>query len=275
MSETAMDPAAVRAFLEAIHGRYGYDLRGYSPASIERRVGAAVVASGVDSLADLQARVLCEPELFASVLADLTVPATAMFRDPDVYRALRGRVIPIVAEHPRPKIWHAGCATGEEVFSNAILLHEEGLYERSTIFATDLSRRSVAIAEQGLYEADRLPQFAADYIAAGGVASLSAYYTAAYDRIALREDLAKNVCFFQHDLVTDDVFGEMQIVFCRNVLMYFGVKLRDEVALKLARALSPGGFLCLGREERLPAIVRRSFTDVAGSVGIYRYEGHL
>ncbi|MBX3189655.1 MAG: protein-glutamate O-methyltransferase CheR [Labilithrix sp.] len=271
-----LDRIEVRLLLEAIHARYGYDLREYVPASISRRVSAALLASGAQHLGELQHRVLRDPDLFANVLADLTVPATAMFRDPDFYRALRQRVVPLLSTYPRLKMWHAGCATGEEVFSNAILLLEEELFERTTIFATDLSRRSLEVAKQGLYDDDRIAKFSADYAASGGRASLSAYYTAAYGRVAFREQLAKKICFFQHDLVTDDVFGEMNVVFCRNVLMYFDAPLRERVVAKLARSLCPGGFLCLGKDERLPDSSMAPFEPFDGApdaLPIYRYQG--
>jgi len=161
------------------------------------------------------------------------------FHDPDLTRALRDSVLPIVATCARPKFWHAGCATGEDAFSSAKLLDEHGIYDRTAIFATDRNRRSIAVADQ----------------------------------IALRSDLAKNICFFEHDLANDDVFAEVDVLFCRNVLARYEAPVRDVVALKLARSIGVGGFLCLGRDEALPPVLEPMFSEVHRGIGIHRYAG--
>jgi chemotaxis protein methyltransferase CheR len=262
----------IRLLLEAIHARYGYDLRGYRREAMRRRVKGALARSGAASLGELQHRVLTEPRLFAEVLDALTVQVTDMFRDPGFYRRFREEVVPVLRSYPEIKIWHAGCASGEEVYTSAILLEEAGLLERSQIYATDLSPGAVARAREGIYRAEKTSAFAQNYAAAGGRGSFADYYATAYDRIALREPLRRNLVFFQHDLVSDHAFGEMQVIFCRNVLIYFGPELRAHVLGKLGRGLCHGGFLCLGQSERLAESDRGPvFTELPGDARIYRH----
>ncbi len=268
--EREAEAIEIRLFLEAIHARYGYDLREYAQNSITRRVLAALAKSGFRHLGELQHAVLHDSRLFAQVLEDLTVHVTDMFRDPAFYRAFRSRVVPILRTYPFIKLWHTGCATGEEVYSCAIMLAEEGLYERSQIYATDVSGMALEQAKQGVYETERLRTFAQNYADSGGSTDLSNYATEAYSHVAFREHLRKNVLFFQHDLVGDYVFGEMHVVFCRNVLMYFGKDLRDRVVSKFAQSLGPGGFLCLGIAENLPSDSRGSFNEFLREERVYR-----
>jgi chemotaxis protein methyltransferase CheR len=265
----------IRLLLEAIYSRYGYDLREYDPTSIRRRVMAALVKSGLAHLGELQHKLLDEPEFFGHILEDLTIRVSELFRDPAFYRAFRTRVAPVLRTYPLLNIWHGGCATGEEPHSIAILLSEEGLYERCQIYATDLSLHALERARQGIYSAEHLDTLVSNYERSGGTGKLASYYTAAYDRIALKESLRRRILFFQHNLVSDQVFAEVQVIFCRNVLIYFGPGLRERVLDKLASSLSPGGFLCLGSSERLPPASpsARRFTEVAAKERIYRYEG--
>jgi chemotaxis protein methyltransferase CheR len=238
-------------FLDDIYTRYGYDLRDYAAVSIRRRVRAVLARSGLRNLMELRRKVDDDPAFFASIVEHLTVRVSEMFRDPAFYRAFRSKVVPLLKTYPSLNIWHCGCASGEEVYSSAILLMEEGLYERSQIYATDLSAAAIEQARQGVYEAARLPLFAANYAQAGGTTDFSRYYTAAYGRIALGDSLRRKILFFQHDLVCDQVFSEMQVVFCRNVLIYFNHELRQRVIEKLRQSICHGGFLCLGSAERL------------------------
>lgn len=265
-----MPDPAVAGLLEEIHRQYGYDLRGYAPASMKRRVGAAVARWGLSGVEALQRRCLAEPSFFAALLETLTVQVSAMFRDPPVYQTLRARVIPVLRTYPRLGIWVCGCATGEEAYSIAILLSEEGLYERAQIYATDLSARAVENAKEGVYRADSIAAYARNYREAGGAIGLDRYYTAAYDRVAMRSSLRRNMLFFQHDLVGDYIFGEMNLVLCRNVLIYFGRRLQETVVDKLAKALPPGGFLCLGSSERLSRSAPARFDDFSSEDRIYR-----
>jgi chemotaxis protein methyltransferase CheR len=262
----------VRLLLEAIHARYGFDLREYAMSSMRRRVRAALARSGLRHLGELQHLILRDPGSFPSVLDDLTVRVTEMFRDPGFYRALRERVLPILRTYPLLKVWHGGCSSGEEAYASAILLEEAGLYERSQIYATDLNPAVLEQARQGVYSAERFQGFAENYARCGGSA-LSSYCTLAYDQVALREALKRNILFFQHDLVSDHVFGEMNVIFCRNVFIYFSPPLREKVLRKFAQSLCPGGFLCLGGGERLPSVDDLPFSEFAREERIYRYEG--
>ncbi len=264
----------VRLFLQAVYERYGYDLREYAAGPLGRRLTTVLAKRGVPHLGELQHRILADPAFFQQVLDDLTINVTEMFRDPGFYRSFRQDIIPVLRTYPLLKIWHAGCSTGEEVFGCAILLLEAGLYERSQIYATDLSARVLAQAREGIFPADRLASFTANYQESGGAATFSDYTTSAYQEFAMRDAVRKNIVFFQHNLVSDHVFGEMHVVFCRNVLFYFGNALRRQVLRKFSQSLVPGGFLCLGSSERLdPATRDPEFVEVPHTERIYRSEG--
>jgi chemotaxis protein methyltransferase CheR len=272
MERDGVEAIETRALLDAIYARYGYDLREYTAASMKRRVHAVLARTGIEHLGELMHRVLVDPDFFVQVLDDLTVRVSDMFRDPAFYRAFRARVVPVLRTYPLLRIWHAGCASGEEAYASAILLQEEGLYERTQIYATDLSAQAVAEAKHGVYAAERLPTFAENYARAGGLGHFSDYYTAAYDGLAMTEALRRNVLFFQHNLVSDHAFGEMHVVFCRNVFIYFGPELRDRVMATFGHSLCAGGFLCLGSAEQVPRGDRPSvFTDFAPDERIYRH----
>ena len=272
MSE--VEALEVRLLLEAIHAHYGYDLRGYAPASMQRRVLAALASSGLQHLGELQHRVLHDRECFAEVLDQLTVQVSTLFRDPELFLAFRTRVVPLLRTYPLLKVWHAGCATGEEAYSSAVVLAEEGIYERAQIYATDLSQRALQQAKDGVYPVAALPSFRGAHLASGATTALEDYLTVAYEHVAMRESLRKNIHFFHHDLVSDHVFGEMHVVFCKNVLIYFGRELRERVLQKIAQSLCPGGFLCLGNAERLTSSTptERAFTAFCERERIYRYE---
>jgi chemotaxis protein methyltransferase CheR len=264
----------VRLFLEAIHARYGYDLRNYAEASIRRRVRAALTSSGLAHLGELQHAVLHDKELFSRVIEDLTVRVSEMFRDSSFYLAFRNDLVPLLRTYPTLKIWHCGCATGEEVYSTAIILEEEGLYDRAQIYATDLSLKALDQSRMGIYPEERFAAFNEAYRRSGGTRDLGEYTTTGYARVAFREQLRKNVLFFQHDLVSDHAFGEMNVVFCRNVLIYFGTALRERVIEKLTESVRPGGFLCLGSAERLrEGNTMTDFTEFAPKERIYQRRG--
>lgn len=260
----------VRLFLEAIYARYGYDMRGYASASLTRRVLAALARSGAEHLGELQHRVLHDPAFFSRLIETLTVRVSDMFRDPTFFRTFRTHVIPILRTYPLLKIWHCGCASGEEVYATAIVLAEEGLYDRAQIYATDVSADAIEQAKQGVYAAERRSVFEEAYVAAGGTQRFDAYFTEAYGGIAVRESLRRNILFFEHNLVSDYVFAETNVVFCRNVLLYFGDDLRGRVVDKLRESLCPGGFLCLGRSETLRGPHADRFTPFSVAERIYR-----
>lgn len=267
-----LEALEIHLLLEAIRARYGYDLRGYTSSSMRRRVQATLARLGLSKVSDLQHIVLRQPETFALVLSSLAVRVSELFRDPEFYRAFREQVMPVLRTYPRLKIWHAGCATGEEAYTTAILLTEEGLYDRAQIYATDLNAEALERARAGIYPAERWAAFEDAYRRAGGAQDLSRYCTTAYDGFAMAESLSRNVLFFQHNLVSDHVFGEMNVIFCRNVFIYFDHELRARVLDKFAQSLCPGGFLCLGQSERLGQVGgARAFELLAGNGPIYRY----
>jgi chemotaxis protein methyltransferase CheR len=271
--EEETEQIEVRLVLEAIHARYGYDFRDYSAPSITRRVKAALSKSGLPHLGELLHRLLVEPQFFAGIVDQLTIHVSEMFRDPAFYRTFGERVLPVLRTYPTLKIWHAGCASGEEVYSTAILLEEAGLYGRTQIYATDISQRALDQAREGVYAVSRAGAFAENYAAAGGKGRLEDHYFCRYEHIAIKEPLRKNIVFFQHDLASDYALGEMHVIFCRNVLMYFGDPLRERVLAMLARGLYRSGFLCLGESESLPASQASTFAAFAGADRIYRRRG--
>jgi chemotaxis protein methyltransferase CheR len=260
----------VRLVLEAIHSRYGYDFRNYAADSMGRRVLAAAAKLGLNNLGELLHRLVREPAVFSTVLDFLTVRVTDMFRDPPFYRALRQLAVPLLRTYPQLKVWHAGCASGEEVYATAILLMEEGLYERAQIYATDMSSVAIEQAREGLYPEAAVADFARNYADAGGARDFGEYFRVAYGRAAVRPALKRNVHFFQHDLVSDHSLGEMHVVFCRNVLIYFGNQLRERVFALFAEALARGGVLCLGASEALPVSQQPFYQEVSVAHRIYR-----
>jgi chemotaxis protein methyltransferase CheR len=272
MSEDATT-LEVRLLLEAIYARHGYDFRAYSADSIERRVQAAAVRVGAKNLGELQHRIIHDPADFAAALDVLTVRVTEMFRDPSFYRALRELLIPLLRTYPELKIWHAGCASGEEVYATAILLTEAKLYDRAQIYATDVSSVAIEQARDGVYPEGQFASFAHNYYASGGSADFESYWTRGYGRISVRETLRTNTHFFQHDLVSDYSPGEMQVIFCRNVLIYFGEQLRQRVFSLLEEGLTGRGCLCLGASEALPAERRDAYDELSRAERIFRRRG--
>jgi len=263
----------VRLLLEAIYERYGYDLRRYEPAAIRRRLDAVLAKSGASHYGELQHRILHEPSFFAGMVDDLTVQVSEMFRDPAFHLAFRRQVVPVLRTYPQLKIWHAGCAGGEEAYTMAIVLTEEQLYERAQIYATDLSPGAVGRARDGVYTEQRAALFADNYAKAGGKSSFDDYCSRAYGKVTLKEAVRRNVVLFQHDLATDHALGEMQVVCCRNVLIYFTPALRERVLGIFKQALARGGFLCLGAAERLSPSQLADFAPVDEQRAIYRARG--
>jgi len=268
--EQSPEQLELRLLLEAIYLRYGYDFRRYTEDSIGRRVRAAAAKVGARHLGELQHRLLNDPETFSSVLDVLTVRVTEMFRDPGFYRTLKHLVLPVLRTYPQLKIWHAGCASGQEVYATAILLTEAGLYERAQIYATDMSSVAVEQAREGVYLEALLEEFELNYRATGGEQDFDGYWLRAYGRISIRPALKQNVHFFQHDLVSDYSLGEMHMIFCRNVLIYFGDELRQRVFALFADGLVRGGFLCLGASEALPPAQRPYYQELSPVDRIFR-----
>lgn len=237
--------------LDAIYRVYHHDFRSYAPTSLRRRVTSALGHFQCPSIDDLRGRVVREPAVFGELLRFLTVQVTDMFRDPLYYRVLRTHVIPYLKTYAALKVWVAGCATGEEAYSLAIVLAEEGLLDRTLIYATDIHPQSLRIAQSGVYPLDRLAGFSAAYLASGGRGSLSDHYAAAYGGALLDRRLRKAIAFSDHSLATDSAFAEVQLVSCRNVLIYFERSLQDRALGVLRDALCHRGFLGLGLKETL------------------------
>jgi chemotaxis protein methyltransferase CheR len=263
----------IELVLEAIHRRYGYDLRQYVPDTIERRMRAALARSGLKHFGELQHRLLNDAHWFSGFLDQLTVQVSEMFRDPAFYRAFRERVVPVLRTYPELKLWHAGCASGEEVYATAILLMEADLYERAQIYATDLSGSALESAKLGMYRQGLAAKFADNYTRSGGTQSLSDYYSAGYEHIVMRDALKRNIVFFQHNLVTDYAIGEVNVIFCRNVLFYFEKGLRSRVLGMFADGLCRGGFLCVGATEAAPNEPPGMFRSFAPEERIFRRSG--
>jgi chemotaxis protein methyltransferase CheR len=254
MQSLDIEAIEIDLLLEAAYRRYGYDFRSYRRASIERRLRRFLSTSGIESLSDITSRILYDEELFGQLVQYLSIPVTEMFRDPFVYRTFRRDVVPLLRTHPHLKIWHAGCATGEEVYSLAILLKEEGLYDRATIYATDFNDTALERAQEAIYPLEKIQAFTRNHQAAGGKRSFGDYYHARYEAAVLDPELKKRVTFANHNLATDAVFGEMHVIFCRNVLIYFDRELQDRAVRLFADSLVHGGVLCLGTKEDLKFI---------------------
>jgi chemotaxis protein methyltransferase CheR len=237
--------------LEAIYRKYHHDFRSYSLASLRRRLTQALSDLRIDTLSQLQDRVLRDAGIFARLLQYLTVQVSEMFRDPLYFRALREQIVPVLHTYPSIKIWVAGCSTGEEVWSLAILLEEEGLAERTLLYATDINPEALRVAQAAVYGLDRVDGFSQNYLAAGGKRSLSDYYHAAYGGASFARSLRTQVMFADHSLATDSVFSEVHLVSCRNVLIYFNRELQDRAIGLIKDSLVRRGFVGLGSKESM------------------------
>jgi len=257
--------------LDAIHAEYHYDFRGYARSSLTRRVQCGRAVLGCDSVPSLCRRVLADPAAFAKLLGLLTVQVTDLFRDPAYFRRFREAIVPVLRTYPSLRLWVPGCATGEEAYSFAIVLAEEGLLDRSTIYATDIAEDALRRAREGVYPLSRISSFSDNHAASGGKRSLSEYYTARYDAAIFARGLKEHVLFSDHSLVSDGAFAEVQVVSCRNVLIYFDAELRQRALSLFARALERRGFLGLGARERLRRSERAlTFAEFAPSERWYQ-----
>lgn len=241
----------LRMLVEAVYLKYNYDFRDYTGASQKRRVLVALREMDCDTVSELQAKVLHQPEAFSQLLQYLTIPVSEMFRDPEYFAAIRSQVVPFLRTYPSLKIWVAGCSTGEEVYSLAILLHEEGLLERTMLYATDINPVSLDAARRGVFPLDRMRLFTENYQKSGGKRAFSDYYTAAYGGALFERMLVENVTFADHSLATDSVFSETHFVSCRNVMIYFNRRLQNRVLGLFHESLCHRGFLGLGSKESI------------------------
>ncbi len=241
----------IRLLIDAIFRKYGYDFRNYSQAHIKRRILNRFQLSGLNTISEMTHKILYDSDFVDKILMDLSITVTEMFRDPTFYKAVRQCVLPVLRSAPFVKIWHAGCASGEEVYSMAIMLKEEGLLHKTQIYATDFNPLIIQYAREAEYPTNRIKEFTVSYQKAGGKRSFSDYYTADHKSAKLNDNLKKNIVFDNHNLVTDSVFAEINLVVCRNVLIYFDRQLQDKVIRLFMDSMPGGGFLCLGSKETL------------------------
>ncbi|HEX2187280.1 MAG TPA: protein-glutamate O-methyltransferase CheR [Longimicrobiaceae bacterium] len=246
-----LEKLEVEILMEGIYRHYGFDFRAYAYASLRRRLWKRIRAEGLATVSGLQERVLHDTEAMERLLLDLSVNVTSMFRDPNFYRAFRERVVPLLRTYPFIRVWHAGCSTGEEVYSMAILLREEGLYERARIYATDINEVVLGQARAGIFPLEKMQEYTQNYLRAGGTRSFSEYYTAAYGGALFSPSLREHVVFAQHNLVTDRSFSEFNVILCRNVMIYFDRSLQNRVHELFYESLPTYGVLALGSKESL------------------------
>lgn len=271
MVSDAIEDLEIQLLLEALFQRYHYDFRHYARASIKRRLIQARQQLGYPTISAMQDRVLHDASALPRLLDFLTVQVSEMFRDPTYFKALREKVLPHLRTYPSLKVWIAGSSTGEEVYSLAILFKEEGLYDRTIFYATDINPEALAAAEAGVYAIDRIRRFTENHQKSGGKSSLSDYYTAAYGRAAFDKSLRDRVVFSDHSLVTDAVFAEMHLISCRNVMIYFDRPLQDRAIGLFHDSLARKGFLGLGSKESLRFSSHAgAFTEFAPGEKIYQ-----
>jgi chemotaxis protein methyltransferase CheR len=246
-----LEKIEIELLLEAVFRRYGFDFRAYAYASLRRRIWKRIQAENLATISALTERVMHDPAVMERLLLDLSVNVTAMFRDPNFYNAFRLKVVPLLRTYPFIRLWHAGCSTGEEVYSMAILLQEEELYAKARIYATDINEVVLQQAKAGIFPLDKMQEYTQNYLRAGGRRSFSEYYTAAYGGALFSPSLRENVVFAQHNLVTDRSFSEFNVIFCRNVMIYFDRALQTRVHELFYDSLPMFGILALGNKESM------------------------
>lgn len=239
----------IELLLEAVYRYYGYDFRNYALPFLQRRISHRVQKENLTSISALQEKILRDSRVIEGFLSDFSVNVTEMFRDPTFFKSFRTKIIPLIKDYPSIRLWHVGCSTGEEVYSMSILLHEEGIYEKTRIYATDINKNVLEKARLGSFPLNRMQLYTKNYIEAGGQRAFSEYYKAVDDKVFFHPFLQKNVVFAQHNLVTDQSFNEFDIIICRNVLIYFNKILQNHVHNLLYNSLSQSGFLGLGIRE--------------------------
>lgn len=270
MAVMTTEDIEVKLLLDAMALKYGYDFRDYSRAHMKRRIKNRQVMGGFESISAMQHEILRNKSFFDRILPDFSINVTDMFRDPEVFAFIRKEVVPLLKTYPQLKIWHAGCSSGQEVYSLAILLKEEGLYDRCQIYATDFNENVLQKAKDGIYPLDVVKNYTKNYIAADGKESFSDYYIAKYESIIMDQSLKRNIIFAQHNLVTDQVFGQMHFIICRNVLIYFNNRLQTKVLDLFDSSLRSGGMLCLGTKEALKEESKDAFDVYNKELRLYR-----
>lgn len=251
MDAKELEEIQIALLVDAIYKRYGYDFRNYAPASLKRRIHSFAGASKYETISAMIPPLLYDESFGARLIYALSVTVSEMFRDPEFFRFLREQIIPYLKTYPFVRIWHAGCSTGEEVYSLAIVLQEEGFYDRTTIFATDFNDLALDKAREGIYPLEKMKAYTSNYQRAGGTGSFTQYYRSGYDAAIVDATLKKNITFANHNLVTDSVFSEVHLILCRNVLIYFDKTLQDRVLGLFRDSLTHGGVLALGSKESI------------------------
>jgi chemotaxis protein methyltransferase CheR len=270
-SASDAEGAELRSLLEAIFDRYGIDFRDYAYSSLKRRVMRRVIEEGTETIARLQEKVLSDSAAMDRLQVELTIHVTAMFRDPGFFQSFREHVVAALRTYPFIRLWVAGCSTGEEVYSLAILLHEAGLYARCRIYATDVSDRVLNQAKTGIFPLSSMQEYTRNYQKAGGQRAFAEYYTADSDFAIFRPFLRENVLFAAHNLAGDASFNEFNAIFCRNVMIYFNRTLHDRVHTLFYNSLLTYGYLGLGRSETLRySIYENCFEPVVIKDRLYR-----
>lgn len=254
----------------AIDMKYGYDFKGYSRSHVERRLKSALEYFEAGSVCELICRLLKDYTFFCELFDFMSIYVTEMFREPGFFQIFREQVVPMLKTYPFIKIWHAGCATGEEVYSMAILLQEEGIYDRCQIYATDFNDRVLKEAEEGIYPIENLELYSKNYIRAGGTHSFSLYYHSDKHNIKLKKSLRKNIVFASHNLITDSGFGDMNVIICRNVLIYFNRELQERVLKLFHTNILYRGFLCLGSKETMQfSTIKKMYAKINSQYKMY------
>lgn len=261
----------IRLLLEAIYEKYSYDFRNYSMTSVRRRIALVLRQHGFSSVSSLQERVLHDSGFFSELLQYMTIPTSEMFRDPEFFRQIREQVVPVLQTYPSLKVWIAGCSTGEEVYSYAIILHEADLLKRTTIYATDINPRSLKKAEQGIFPIEKIKDYATNYRKSGGSGEFTDYLVSDSNAVIFDRKLKENIVFADHSLATDSVFSEMHLVSCRNVLIYFNRDLQNRALGLFKDSLVRRGFLGIGSKESLRfSEYEKDFEFLPKSEKIYR-----
>jgi chemotaxis protein methyltransferase CheR len=257
--------------LQIIMQYYGYDFRDYSVSSLKRRISRFMEVAAIKDVFELRYYLINNKEYFPYFLQNITVNVTEMFRDPEFYMDLRAMIIPVLSAYPIIKIWHAGCATGEEVFSMCIMLEEEGLLNRTQIYATDINPANLIKAKQGIIPLSLMKGYTQNYLSSGGKNDFSSYYTARYDNAVIDKSLTRNIIFSRHNLVTESSFNEFQLIICRNVLIYFNKSLQEKVFHLFYDSLAPKGFLAIGiKESLLFSGLRDKFETISSKCKIFK-----
>ena len=266
-----LEEIEIKLLLEGLYQMYGYDFRSYVRGSIGRRILYRMKAERLPTITSLLEKVLHEPGVLERLLNDFSIRMTEMYRDPSFFAAFRNEVVPLLRDLPEIRIWHAGCATGEEVYSMAILLKEEGLLEKARIYATDMNEKALQAAQKGAFPLKKMQQYTKNYLKAGGKMAFSEYYTADHQFAYFSSSLNEKLTFAQHNLVSDSSFNEFHVILCRNVMIYFDNALQQQVHGLFYESLADGGFIGLGSKESILSMPKgMKYAEFNSTEKIYR-----